>query len=196
MKSCIVSTLILCITYVIIDWFKWELFDGILMKRLLNLFFIAISVVALLVSLCIAIKFLKKTYRKNKFMCFIPLLIIIITIIVNNVLPTFQCFGVWKYSVNADKYNGIIAMLKNDDLEQIDICRYVLPTKYRLLSQTGRIVTTDNNRKVLFYVKCSQFVNSAIVYCDMNTKIQRDDFDVDIIDIAEINNNWYVVKFR
>ncbi|MBO4898036.1 MAG: hypothetical protein J5590_07040 [Clostridia bacterium] len=129
---------------------------------------------------------------------YIPIIVFVLTVILQFVFPSTNEYNDLEYRFNKDRRQEIITMLtnKNPEIVQVNINTYILPFRLRLASHDAKVITERNEGlKVLFYAHRGITNNAAVIYNSKGDGVKKEDFNIEYREIKQIDMHWYIVKF-
>ena len=198
-RTCILFISI-CILTVVLDWVKWDVSRQMLMAGLFNLI-VMIFILLIFIGLLIwGIIYAIKKYSQNKFIAFLPLLILIITVMIHTVLPRTTTYQKLNFEFNKSDLIKIVQMFESGEMQnyQIGENEYILPNHMRRISHTGSILaqTREEAEKYLFYIHCGIGKSFAYIYVSGEGEIKDGDFGCTYEKIQIVEDGWYVVTIN
>jgi hypothetical protein len=189
----------------IFDFLKFDLINkvegsysfglGIVIGFLLWIPYILYGVLAIW-TVCYAFK--KSEVKRWK--AFIPMTLMIITIVLFVFLPYSKTYIELNYSFNKERFQKTVQLMNNGVMQryQIGTNKYIAP--YRVTSYSGVLYTDVNDgvTKIMFYAFSGLKKDVVIVYCSDDSGIDQRDFSGSIYDAMwnysntkKIDVNWY-----
>jgi hypothetical protein len=149
--------------------------------------------------------YLIKKLSVYRWKAFIPIAIVIITILYFLLIPLSNIYLNIDYKLNGGNRAKIVQMVQNDQMQrnQIGENKYIVP--YRLTSHTGYIYVQKNTlvTKIMFYVYCGIGKSRVIIYSSNDSEINENDFNSGIPvtnshfrDIKKMEKYWYSATFK
>lgn len=186
-----------CLTTVYLDWEKWNI-----ASKTTPLIIGYISLLSWIILICATIYafiFTIHHYNRNFFIAIIPSVISVFIILNFTILNISMPVIKMNYHFNKQLREEIVRKIDDDTIEKhllVNENLYMTPLNWRLTSHTGRIIVKRNDYEdetmVLFYVHRGR-INSSIIYSDAGAP-KNENFDFEIIDIEELDENWYAVR--
>lgn len=134
----------------------------------------------------------------QKVTTFMPLAIMVVTILLLTVVPYSDTYTSLNYSLNKQNFGKIIEMVKNGEIQQYrtNMTEYVVP--YRFTSYIGKMYTCVNDDviKVMFYAYRGFRGNVVLIYSSDGSEIKNRDFGKNFKNIKRIDDNWYSAKYN
>lgn len=194
--TCILFILI-CILTIVLDWVKWDVSRQMLMAGLFNLLVIIFIMLIFICLLVWGAIYAYKKYSLNRIIVFLPLLILIITVMIHTVLPLTTTYQKLNFEFNKSEFIKAIHMFETGEMRnyQIGENEYILPNHMRRISHTGSILaqTSEETEKYLFYIHCGLGKSSAYIYVSDESEIKDGDFGCTYDKIQMLEDSWYVV---
>lgn len=185
--------IIFCITATAANWGMWGLAE-LTNHLIINIIAFFVMLLFLILGV-LSVSFIKYNIKEHRILSFTPLLILLVTISFFTFLPLTKVYIYSHYKINEKSMDSVIEVLEHGDLRQTNSYRYAVPIKYRLTTQTGRILVEekDESKKVLFYVHCGAWKSSAVIYVSNDSEIIDGDFGRVFDKIFKLKDNWYGV---
>lgn len=190
----IINIYLLFGTFILVfHWFFWDIVDIITPFLIfIPLIIVLISVVGFLIhSFWIASKNVKRLKSK----AFIPLLIIIVTILVNIFFPFTDASLQLNFLLNVNARNEVVNLIQTEELkpEKFNNLLIMLPLKYRRLSKGGGEVFIehfeDHDAYVFFTFRGVLDNFSGFVYDPDEYAIAE--LETRYVQVLELRDSWY-----
>lgn len=134
----------------------------------------------------------------QKVRTFMPLAVMVVTILLLTVVPYSDTYANLNYSLNKQNFEKTIDMVNNGEIQQYqtNMTEYVVP--YRFTSYIGKLYTcvNDDVTKVMFYAYRGFRGSVVLIYSSDGSEIKNRDFEKSFNSIKRIDDNWYSAKYN
>lgn len=202
----IIKIILLLLAIIIIEFFQFDITTIIsecynwLVSGLFYYLIIGIKFIVIIMLIILSVKYVKRMYRKSKFVAVILITVVSIVFMVQYIFPLTVMYDQFEYKFNQDVREQVVLMFKTEDLSQLtqtDENTYVLPWKLRTASRNAKveIERNENTLKILFCAHKGIVKNSDVIYVSDMSGVCYEDFYREYDNIIQIDNGWYLAQY-